>query len=78
MRQYHQAVFVMLGLSFISWKPVEESSLTNFPDNANPQVIGKLLVERFLEQTHSQYGSPLRIHEPRTQITYPDVCVWLG
>lgn len=52
--------------------------LGNIPDNAQPQVIGINITKRFLEQPHSQYGSPLRAGEPRTQITYPDVCVWLG
>lgn len=52
--------------------------LGSMPENAKPQEIGELLTKRFLEQPYSQYGSPLRIHEPRTQITYPDVCVWLG
>jgi rhamnogalacturonyl hydrolase YesR len=40
--------------------------------------VGNKIATRFLEQPHSQYGSPLRINEPRTQITYPDVCTWLG
>lgn len=52
--------------------------LTHFPEEANPVTVGTRLTERFLEQGHSQYGSPLRINEPRTQITYPDVCTWLG
>jgi rhamnogalacturonyl hydrolase YesR len=54
------------------------SILGNLPDNAQPQEVGITLTKRFLQQPHSQYGSPLRISEPRTQITYPDVCVWLG
>ncbi|MDD4972240.1 MAG: glycoside hydrolase family 88 protein [Paludibacter sp.] len=52
--------------------------LTIFPAEADPVVIGNRIANRFLEQPHSQYGSPLRINEPRTQITYPDVCTWLG
>lgn len=52
--------------------------LGNIPDNAQPQDVGITITKRFLEQPHSQYGSPLRASEPRTQITYPDVCVWLG
>lgn len=53
-------------------------NLTTFPVGSNPMVIGNRIANRFLEQPHSQYGSPLRINEPRTQITYPDVCTWLG
>lgn len=52
--------------------------LDNFPKKSDPLVIGNLVADRFLEQPHSQYGSPLRIKEPRTQVTYPDVCTWLG
>lgn len=52
--------------------------LFSFPPKADPITIGNKLVNRFLEQSHSQYGSPLRANEPRTQITYPDVCAWMG
>lgn len=50
----------------------------NLPKEADPVAIGTKLTNRFLSQGYSQYGSPLRIHEPRSQITYPDVCTWLG
>ena len=56
----------------------ESASFDSFPENSDPVKIGTKITERFLEQPHSQYGSPLRISEPRTQITYPDVCTWLG
>lgn len=58
----------------------EESTgyFANFPPEADPVIIGNKIADRFLEQGHSQYGSPLRVNEPRTQITYPDVCTWLG
>lgn len=52
--------------------------LTDFPSVADPVAVGNKISNRFLEQWHSQYGSPLRVDEPRTQITYPDVCTWLG
>lgn len=53
-------------------------SADSFPENADPVKIGKLLTRRFIADPFSQYGSPLRVHEPRTQVTYPDVCAWLG
>lgn len=53
-------------------------SAGSFPAKADPVEIGKLLTRRFIADPYSQYGSPLRIHEPRTQVTYPDVCAWLG
>jgi unsaturated rhamnogalacturonyl hydrolase len=52
--------------------------LADFPAEADPVMVGNKISDRFLEQWHSQYGSPLRVNEPRTQITYPDVCTWLG
>ena len=55
-----------------------KSDLGHFPKDADPVIIGTRLVNRFLEQPHSQYGNPLRINEPRVNITYPDVCAWVG
>ena len=72
--------FVVLISIFILSINIQASSdsFTKFPKEADPILIGNKLSNRFLEQPHSQYGSPLRIHEPRTQITYPDVCTWIG
>lgn len=50
----------------------------NFPDNANPITVGNKVAERFLSRPHSTYGNPLKMHLPAPQITYPDVCTWLG
>lgn len=69
---------IILAVALISWKENKEYDLSNFPKGADPVTIGNLVANRFLEQPHSQYGSPLRFNEPRTQITYPDVCTWLG
>lgn len=68
------AIVALLGSCGKTQKP----DLTHFPSDADPVKVGKRITERFLEQPHSQYGSPLRAHEPRTQVTYPDVCAWLG
>ena len=35
--------------------------LTDFPAEADPVTVGNKIADRFLEQWHSQYGSPLRI-----------------
>lgn len=70
-------LLVCVGLMF-ACRSSTKSVLGNLPDNAQPEEVGVRITKRFLEQPHSQYGSPLRISEPRTQITYPDVCVWLG
>jgi len=70
-------LFLFLSISTGTIK-TGATELTKFPKGATPQEIGLRLSERFLEQSHSQYGSPMRANEPRTQITYPDVCTWLG
>lgn len=75
MRGLFSALFLVLMLTNAE---ATDNSLTDFPKESNPVSIGNKLVKRFLEQSHSQYGSPLRNKEPRIQITYPDVCVWLG
>ena len=69
-------ILMIVSLTFCGGE--KTNNLSKFPKDADPVVIGNLIINRFLEQPHSQYGSPLRISEPRTQITYPDVCVWLG
>jgi hypothetical protein len=51
----------------------QETYLTNFPEEANPALVGNKLVERFLGQWHSMYGSPLRVNETRNQSSYPNV-----
>ena len=66
------------ALMLSSCTPKENGYFDNLPQEANPIEIGNKITNRFLEQGHSQYGSPLRVNEPRTQITYPDVCTWLG
>ena len=68
----------LAALVLASCAPKENGYFDNLPQEASPIEIGNKITNRFLEQGHSQYGSPLRVNEPRTQITYPDVCTWLG
>jgi len=68
----------VIVFALISCSEKDDYNLNRFPEEANPVTIGNKIADRFLEQPHSQYGSPLRISEPRTQVTYPDVCAWLG
>jgi unsaturated rhamnogalacturonyl hydrolase len=71
------AVCMMLSLSVQARHTISDY-FRYLPSGSDPKVVGAKLTERFLSQGHSQYGSPLRVNEPRTQITYPDVCTWLG
>lgn len=56
---------------------VPEYNLDKFPPKADPKIIGERLVKHFLATGNSQYGNP-RPPKPPVQITYPDVCTWLG
>jgi len=74
-----KSLFAIVVLCFVFFNcGAGENYFSKLPKEADPVIIGKLLTNRFLEQEHSQYGSPLRVNEPRKQITYPDVCTWLG
>ena len=51
--------------------------LKNFPEGSEPEVIGKKLVEHYLDTPHSHWGDINSKYEVKL-ITYPDVCAWLG
>lgn len=51
--------------------------LSRFPEGKSPQEIGIRIADKFLNTPHSRYGNT-RPEKPPTQITYPDVCTWLG
>jgi len=55
----------------------EESSLKHWPKGSSPAEVGKKIVVKFLNTPHSRYGNT-HPDIPPTQITYPDVCAWLG
>jgi len=51
--------------------------LKHWPAKKSPQEIGTRIAEKFLKTAHSRYGNT-HPEVPPTQITYPDVCAWLG
>jgi rhamnogalacturonyl hydrolase YesR len=55
----------------------KEYDLKNWPDGKSPEDIGSRIAENFLQAPHSQYGNRHPAKSP-TQITYPDVCSFLG
>jgi rhamnogalacturonyl hydrolase YesR len=55
----------------------QDYNLTEFPKGSTPEEIGTRISNKYLGSSHSQYGNP-RPSKPPTQITYPDVCTWLG
>jgi len=54
-----------------------QNNLSNWPTMADPKLVGKRTAERFISVPHSRYGV-IYPTPPATQITYPDVCAWLG
>jgi rhamnogalacturonyl hydrolase YesR len=55
----------------------QDYNLNNFPAGSTPEEIGIRIVNKYLRSPHSQYGN-IRSEVSPTQITYPDVCTWLG
>jgi len=51
--------------------------LKHWPKGKSPLEIGTRIANKFLATPHSQYGNTHPVTPP-TQITYPDVCTWLG
>ena len=71
--------FTLLLLVNISMADAQSKSydLKNFPKGKTPKEIGTRIAEKFLKTPHSKYGNT-HPETPPTQITYPDVCTWLG
>lgn len=49
----------------------------SWPEGKSPEEVGQRIAEKFLRTPHSRYGNT-HPDTPPTQITYPDVCTWLG
>jgi rhamnogalacturonyl hydrolase YesR len=65
----------LLGLGIACAQP-ENYDLNHWPKGKSPGEIGLRTAEKFLDSPHSWYGRPSQ--KPAAQITYPDVCIWLG
>jgi len=59
-----------------SQKNKDYSFFNNFPISKNPTVIGKKLVDNFIQKPHSTFGAFKS--KPADEITYPDACAWYG
>ncbi|QNL48012.1 glycoside hydrolase family 88 protein [Olivibacter sp. SDN3] len=70
-------VIVLCAILISACDSGSNHDLRNMPEEADPKLIGDKLVELFLNTPNSQYGNPRPENAP-TQITYPDVCTWLG
>ena len=53
------------------------SDLKHWPKGSSPAEVGKRIVVKFLNTPHSSFGNT-HPAKPPVQITYPDVCAWIG
>jgi unsaturated rhamnogalacturonyl hydrolase len=78
MKRYRTAIVLLLIFNgMILQAQKEESDLKRWPQGSSPAEVGKRIVNKFLKTPHSRYGNT-HPDVPPTQITYPDVCAWLG
>ena len=70
------AVASFLFLANAQAKP-KDFDLKHWPAKKSPMEIGTRIAEKFLKTAHSRNGNT-HPEVPPTQITYPDVCAWLG
>ena len=70
---------IMLFISGISILNAQTQAydLKNWPKGKSPEEIGKRITVKFLNTPHTYYGNT-HPDAPPVQITYPDVCTWLG
>ncbi len=74
----HLLLYFLLTLVFlVSHAQPKSYDLKTWPVGASPTEIGTRIANKFLETPHSRYGNT-HPDTPPTQITYPDVCTWLG
>ena len=74
--KYWTTLFLIL-LGTIAVGQNRDYDLKNWPTGKSPQEIGLRIAGKFLNTPNSQYGNT-KPPKPPTQITYPDVCAWLG
>jgi rhamnogalacturonyl hydrolase YesR len=70
-------LILMILIVVVGRAKTKDYDLKSFPKAQSPQEIGTRIAEKFLKTAHSRYGNT-RSATPPTQITYPDVCAWLG
>ena len=70
-------VFLLLQGGLMANAQSKDYDLKHWPQGKSPQEVGLRIAEKFLNTPHSRYGNT-HPDTPPTQITYPDVCTWLG
>lgn len=69
--------FLLSAIATSVFAQTKDYDLKKWPAGKSPQEIGTRIAEKFLKTPHSRYGNT-RPANPPAQITYPDVCTWLG
>lgn len=77
--KYINSIFISLLLLLLAAPSIcaQDYHLKNFPQGATPEEVGTRIVKKYLQSPHSRYGNTSSTVPP-TQITYPDVCAWVG
>ena len=70
-------LILLMALFIGSQAQPKNYDLKKWPKGSSPTEIGTRIAEKFLKTPHSRYGNT-HPDTPPTQITYPDVCAWLG
>jgi len=76
LKKFLPVVLLLLMAIGLNAKP-KDYDLKHWPAGKSPLEIGTRIAEKFLKTSHSRYGNT-HPEKPPTQITYPDVCTWLG
>ena len=78
MKKIASIVFLIFFVSVVMVTAQSQSyDLKHWPKEKSPKEIGTQISEKFLNAPNSLYGNT-HPKTPPTQITYPDVCTWLG
>lgn len=77
MKRLPVLLFAYLLIACSCSRSVKDYDLTRWPEGFSPQETGMRLCKRYLETPNTQYGD-INSGVIPTQITYPDVCTWLG
>lgn len=70
-------ILVLLLSGILVGAQSKSYDLKHWPKGKSPEETGTRIAEKFLNTPHSRYGNT-HPDTPPTQITYPDVCTWLG
>ena len=67
---------IIFSTSIVNAQP-SAYDLKHWPKGKSPEEIGTRIAVKFLNTPHTYYGNT-HPDAPPVQITYPDVCTWLG